>query len=119
MIRVLKEDILSEWPEVRKGLLAILAKTGESWIPEDVYHELKIGKCALHKKGGAFVIVRPDGDALDVWCAYNDGDGFEDKFKWLKSHAKQHNFNRLTMTSPRKGWEKYFTAVSINYEVKL
>lgn len=120
-MHIIQPDNLAEvWPDVRKGLEAIIAKTGEEWLPEDVYHDLKQRKSVLYVRDGAFLVLRADGQALDIWCAYRaSGEDFASGFDWLKSHAREHGFKRLTMTSPRKGWGKYFTAVSTNYKVEL
>lgn len=120
MILVNPDNLAEVWADVRKGLDVIIAKTGEQWLPEDVYHDLKQRKSVLYMRGSAFLVLRADGQALDIWCAYNVADGnFESGFEWLKSHAREHGFKRLTMTSPRKGWARYFKAVSINYEAEL
>ena len=120
MILVNPDNLAEIWPDIRKGLEAIIAKTGEEWLPEDVYHDLKQRKSVLYARTGAFLVLRADGQALDIWCAYNAaGEDFESGFEWVKAHARECGFKRLTMTSPRKGWGKYFSAVSINYRIDL
>jgi len=113
-------DLNARWPEVRHGLEAILAKTGERWLPEEVYCEIKQGSAVLFQRTGAFLVLKADGQALYIWCAYNAVQGeFESGLEWLKDHARSNGFKRLTLTSPRKGWARLFTPVSTNYEMEL
>ena len=114
------DNLAEHWHEVRHGLGAVLAKTGEKWLPEDVYHELKGGQALLFKRTGAFLVLKADGRDLFIWCAYNAVQGeFESGLQWLKDHARANGFKRLTLTSPRKGWARLFKAVSTNYEMEL
>lgn len=120
MIFIHPNDLAEKWPEIRFGLMSILLKTGEKWIPEDIYHALKAGEALLFARDGTFVVVKADGEALFIWCAYNAiQGGFKSGIEWLKDHARQNGFKRITHTSPRTGWARLFKAVSINYEMEL
>lgn len=113
-------DLAEFWQEVRYGLIEILVKTNERWLPEDVYHSLKQGEALLFMREGSFVVVKAHGDELEIWCAYNEIQGdFASGFEWLKQHAIENGFKRLIHASPRKGWAKLFKAVSVNYELEL
>lgn len=119
MILVNPDNLAEVWSEVRKGLVSILAKTHEPWLPEDVYLEIKQRIAVLYVRTGGFIVLKADGQALDIWCAYNEAGDFESGFDWLKEHARQHGFKRLTMSSPRKGWMKLFNVESYNYRIDL
>ena len=120
MILINPDNLSEVWAEVKHGLEVIKAKTKERWIPEDIYHDLKLKQSLLYMRQGAFLVLKADGQELSIWCAYNTiGGDFASGFEWVKEHAKQHGFKRLTMTSPRKGWQKHFNLVSYNYEVEL
>lgn len=41
-------DLYLCWEWVREGLAKTTAKTGDDWMPEDVYHELKSGASHLY-----------------------------------------------------------------------
>lgn len=114
------DNLAAHWPEIRAGLCTIIRKTGERWLPEDVYHELKQGSALLFQRTGAFLVLKAHGRELEIWCAYNAVQGeFDSGLEWLKDHARANGFTRLTLTSPRKGWSRLFTPVSTNYEMEL
>lgn len=79
------------WSFVRDGLLAIIEKTNDDWIPEDVYHEVKAGVSAL------FMIDNDDEQlgfvVLQVWPNYHAGPRLFVRAMWGSSGAlvKHHD----------------------------
>lgn len=106
------------WPKVREGLGRVHQHSADTWIPEDVYVELKANRSTLHMgyvdsyyKG--FFILTPtqgyDGPVLHVWALYSEGkdfDLFHEGMKEVLKLAAHMQAKRITFTSPRKGWER-------------
>jgi hypothetical protein len=105
----------SLWPWVSDGLWDIIERTNPTWIPEDVYAELKAGSAVLMTIDGerGFVIVKRlqdyDGPSLFLWVMWGPGelarmyDGIMDE---LDNLARAAGCERIRMMSPRKGWHK-------------
>lgn len=103
---------------MREGLHKIVAKTGDDWMPEDVYHELKINASALYliyagdERIGFVVLQKWDkyhaGPRLFVralWAIPRALVAHKDKFyAELQGLARQHGCVALRMTSTRR-WE--------------
>ena len=116
-------ELHSCWGWVRDGLQKVIDKTGDDWLPEDVYHELKSGASFLY-------LIYADADrigfaVLQKWDRYHAGARLFVRALWaeprqlvkrrdefyeaLKALARQTGCVALRMTSPRRweldGWE--------------
>ncbi len=103
------------WPWVSDGLWEIIERTNPTWIPEDVYTELKAGQAALMtiEDDRGFVIVKRlqdyDGPSLFLWAIWGPGELatlYEQIMDELDKFAKAAGCRRIRMMSPRKGWHK-------------
>lgn len=120
-------DIRGEWPRIRSGLDAVLAKCREDWIPEDVYHALKSGNAACYtNEAGILIVTRPLNEftqrpELHVWITHNEGaaDVLEEGIEFLREQARHIGATRITFASPRLGWSKRFPMINATYEVPL
>lgn len=110
-------QVRDEWGWVKNGLQDIISRTGERWMPEDVWTALQTGKAFLfaishNQDDHGFVIVQTthdfDGPALFVWCAWSEP-GFLIKHRnefaaELRRLAKTVFAKRIRFESPRQGW---------------
>jgi hypothetical protein len=103
------------WPWVRGGLDGIVAKTNPTWIPEDVYAELKGGTASLFTVGdrAAFFIAKRitdyDGLTFFVWVIWGPGecvDIWRDVLGDIEAFAKRAGCRHIRMMSPRRGWSR-------------
>jgi len=103
------------WPWVREGLDGIVAKTAPTWIPEDVYADLKGGAASLFTIGdrAAFFIAKRlqdyDGVTLFIWAMWgpNDlADIYADICGDLDTLARAAGCKHIRMMSPRRGWSR-------------
>ena len=117
------------WPMVRVGLEQIIAKTSPSWIPEDVYAELKSGAAALFTVDdhNAFLVAKRindyDGQVLFIWAIWGPNE-FADSYREVQDElakiARSLGCSAMRMTSPRRGWRRAgWTERETIYEVKL
>lgn len=135
LVPVLARDVRHEWDWVRAGLLKVVEKTGDDWMPEDIYHEIKAGVSGLFvlEHGGeriGFIV-------LQLWPAYHSGPRMFVRAIWcrpfdayrhrheimadLREYAATHGVVAIRMTSPR-GWDGAdigFEAKQTIYEVAL
>lgn len=124
------DALRSVWPQVRAGLDKM---PPEEWIPEDVYHEVKSGRAALHVGRGAqggfrgFVVLRRLVDEFSgrvschVWLAFNAGGGEEygAALSLYREVARRMGADRITFGSPRTGWAKRFRQITTTYEIPM
>ena len=105
-------DLRQWWGFVRPGLLQILHKTPEHWIPEDVYTDCFNGKSMLwvglvDARPVGFMVLQPRKNALHVWCAYLSEVGYFDAgWQHLMNIAQHGDAKRLTFESWRPGWTR-------------
>jgi hypothetical protein len=110
------------WAWVRDGLLRVIDKTHDDWIPDDVYAEIRGGASALYliysgDERIGFVVVQ-------VWPQYHNGPRLFVRALWGEPHslaavedelmeslrvlARKHGASALRMNSPRRwdaaGW---------------
>lgn len=132
MLRLIPPAELHDvWGWVRNGLVACIGKTGERWLPEDVYVSLKGGQShlfAIEHKGDeiGFTVLQqhadPDGPVLFVWAMWVEpgaGIGIEGKIvQALGDKAREIKARRIRMQSPRKGWARraLWRATAVIYE---
>lgn len=105
-------DLRQWWGFVRPGLLKVLQKTPEGWIPEDVYTDCYNGKSMLwvgldDARPIGFMVLKPRDSSLHVWCAYLQEVGhFEEGWQHLLNIAQQGDASRITFESWRLGWAR-------------
>lgn len=124
------QQLWDEWEWVRHGLLECIAKTGERYLPEDVYHALRSGTSHLFALDDfGFVVLQqrhePDGCVLFVWALWSEpgkARAVEDAvYAALEGKAREIGAVRIRMHSPRKAWarERYWKPVSVVYEHEI
>lgn len=103
------------WPWVQEGLAAISKRLNTSWMPEDVYVELKSGAATLATiaDGAGFLVLKRlqdyDGQVLFVWIVHGPNklrQHYEEVFSDVAELAKQSGCIRVQMRSPRRGWAR-------------
>ena len=113
----------SVWPGLRSMLRVLQRKGGGDWIPEDVYREIAEGRAALFIAERSLLVLIAQKETftglpvLHVWLAYTAAKNFDAGLQWVREHAKQYGFQKITFDSPRKGWAKRFTAESVRYRI--
>lgn len=121
------------WPWVRDGLQRIIAKTGDDWLPEDVYHEIKGGASRLF-------LIYADAERIgflivQFWPAYHSGPRLFVRALWaepgklqpyrdafyeeLKTMARKDGFVALRMNSPRRWDLDGWIAKQVIYEMEV
>lgn len=119
-------ELRAAWPRVR-GWVEQVAALGDGWIPEDVYHEARSGRAAVHIGDDALLVTvakhreytgEPE---LFVWIAFNAGtpDDFGPGLDWLREHARQFGFTAITFASPRPGWRKRARPTKTFYRIEV
>ena len=119
-------ELYAYWPLVKAGVEKVAERGSDGWLPEDVYMAVKQGVSLLYVAFVAqyyvgFAVVTPalgwHGPQLHVWCLYNRGerDVLETFLPELLAIAKERGAQRLTMSSPRKGWERRGEALGFHY----
>jgi hypothetical protein len=121
-------DLHKHWDFVRKGCEVVKVKTGENWLPEDVYTAIKTNSAQLFMFPDGFCVLQNIKDAynnenvLHLWITFHAtrNDIKEAFHAELQKIAKSIGANKITFTSPRK-WDVYSGAKvkSINYEIEV
>ena len=99
------------WGFVRPGLLKILQKSPEPWIPEDVYADCFEGRSMLwvaqdDARPVGFAVLQPQGTALHVWSVHLEHGHLEAGWQLLLNIARNGQAETLTFDSWRPGWER-------------
>ena len=124
-------EVRAEWGWLRNGLLTVIERTRERWLPEDVWQSI-MGQHAfawrITKDADdiGFMVLRRDmdvdGPALFVWALWVEPDGLRDCYRELMAQiddvARRIGAKRIRMESPREGWTwvKFFDPVRTIYE---
>ena len=119
-------DLYQYWPLVKAGVEKVAERGSDGWLPEDVYMALKQGISLLYVAFVndyyvGFVVLTPaagwNGPQIHLWACYNRGerDVLETFLPDLIEIARSRGAQRLTMSSPRKGWERRGEALGFNY----
>lgn len=108
-----------DWEKVKQGLLHVLDKTHDLWLPEDIYAYLKLNRMTLHvayedAEYKGFLILQPlqgwDGPELFVVVAYHSSGGAFMEQGWymdqLRVMAKRINARRIKFQSKRRGYQR-------------
>ena len=118
------------WGWVRNGLQAIKERTGERWLPEDIYCALKSKAGHLYTIGDVGFLIAyqhadTDGPVLfiaQMWTEPGAGRPIErELYRAIDGLAASIKAKRVRMHSPRDAWRTrgYFEAVSTVYEREL
>jgi hypothetical protein len=119
------------WNYIRKGLLEVIGRCKERYLPEDVWQAVMAGTAFVwrietaHDEIG-FLILRkdmdPDGPVLFLWCAWAEPGSLvkhaPELMERLKEIGHRIGAKRLRFESPRKGWSflDFFEERSVIYE---
>ena len=121
-------ELHAYWPLVKAGVEKVAERGSDGWLPEDVYMALKQSISLLYvafvsQYYVGFAVVTPtigwNGPQLHIWCLYNRGerDVLDTFLPDLIALAKSRGAQRMTMSSPRRGWEK--RAAQLGFEPGL
>ena len=132
LIIVKPAELRTHWPVISQALGKVIDATAPDWIPEDVYHRLKVGSALCHliyglgKYQAMFIVTEEVEEysgnrSIHIWIAQNDGgnESYEFGLDNIKAIAAHAGASRLTIESPRHGWAKRFKLVSATYEVPI
>ncbi len=86
LVPVDARELARAWPFVRTGLQAIIDKTGDDWLPEDVYAEIKAGITGLF-------LLEYAGETIGFICLQ----------VWPQHHSGPRLFIRAMWTIPGAG----------------
>jgi hypothetical protein len=103
----------------------------DDWIPEDVYHSIKLGDASLYvfQEAGQFAgfvvlrrLVREFSGHVDchIWLAYSESgrDAYQAAEAFIKGAAKHMGAQRITFSSPRTGWAKRHPLITATYALE-
>lgn len=103
------------WGFAKEGLQAVLNKSPEDYIQEEVFVALWLQKSMLWvfldgEKPAGFTVLTPEGDNLFVWAVWGkepqSSEVVAECFEIIKGIAKQGNAKSITFGSHRLGWDK-------------
>lgn len=127
-------DARRDWGWIRNGLLEIIGRCKERYLPEDVWQAVMAGSAFVWRVETAhdeigFLILRkdqdPDGPALFVWCCWCEPGSLAkhgaDLMERLKEVGHRIGAKRIRFESSRKGWAlfEHFEERSVIYEREL
>lgn len=104
------------WNNVRACLEIVRKRTDASWLPEDVYREVREGRAVLYvpfidgKACGVLVLTdsvdRYTGERiLLIWIAFShDPRCIDPCLAEIDKMARDGDFRRIMSQSPRRGW---------------
>lgn len=105
-------ELQAWWPYIRPGLERCKNKSGETWIPEDVYGNILFGKALLwvyvvNDKVDGFTVGLPEGESFHIWCAWAEKPVMlQEYLVKMESVLREANYSKLTFSSNRPGWNK-------------
>jgi hypothetical protein len=119
-------DLHNCWFSIRQGLEVVLERTGEDYLPEDVYAAIKAGTAYLYVFDTGFTVLvnskapYTNEPVLFVWIAYHatHEDLQEEFYAELKKMAKTIGASKITWNSPRR-WERRSGAKLVAYSYEL
>lgn len=120
------EVIHSEWDFIKRGIDDILSKTGDLWMPEDVYWLIKQNSIWAYVVFDGddrlgVVLLQPtngwDGKELYIFGGWNVGskDVIEFSMPEIIKVARYVQSRRIKFQSPRKGFDKYVERIGFKY----
>ena len=106
-------DLHKVWFSIRQGLEVVLERTGEEYLPEDVYAAIKAGTAYLYVVDNGFTVLvnskapYTNEPVLFIWIAYHatDEDLADEFYAELKKMAKTIGASKITWNSPRR-WDR-------------
>lgn len=115
-IKYISPDQLKHWWEfVKEGVEAILIKSPEGYIQEEIFVQLWLQKSMLwvfmnDNIPVGFTILTPEDSNLFVWAVWGkepqSSEVVSECFEMIKDIAKQGNAKSITFGSHRLGWDK-------------
>lgn len=115
-IKYISPDQLKNWWEfVKEGVEAILTKSPEGYIQEEIFVQLWLQKSMLwvftnDNVPVGFTILTPEDSNLFVWAVWGkepqSSEVVFECFEMIKNIAKQGNAKSITFGSHRLGWDK-------------
>lgn len=118
ILPVAPEALHDTWPWVRDGLLEVIKRGKERWIPEDVYAALRNATAHLYlvqrnaEEMGFLVLQKLaglDGTTLFVWAGWCEPRAFiearQEVLAALDDLARAVGAKRIRHHSTRDGWE--------------
>lgn len=121
------EKLHEVWDWVRPGLEHIKRKQRESWLPEDVYKQLRDKTaflCTVEDKGFIVYQILLGDDfrgVLHIWCIWGPLKEYEQQvYVELEAYARQLGVARIRGVG-RKGWARrgFFELKGYVYERSL
>lgn len=106
------EDLHGWWQYIRPGLERCKNKSGETWIPEDVYGNILFKRALLwvyleNDKVVGFTVGLPEGESFHIWCAWAEQPlRLAEYLEKMVEVVKEANYSKLTFSSNRPGWNK-------------
>ncbi len=106
------------WDEIKKGLEIVKQTSGNGWIPEDVYNEIRNNRSTLHLgdvngEYAGFIVLSPQQDydcgTLFIWICYSinpENDVVKIFLEDIKQMARKIKARNIKFMSARKGWER-------------
>lgn len=126
------KDLRKHWAWIRVGLLEVLDRSPDSWIPEDVYVSIRAGESALfigaegETLTSFMVVIKQEIEftnepVLHIWIAHSSGEhGITDEMVgFLKPIAEQAGCKQITFTSSRVGWAKRHNLMKACYSIEV
>lgn len=116
-------ELQFQWPSIRKSLLKLSEKT--AWTPEDVYKEVMAGRARLFAGDGNLLVTVAQEEeftkarVLHVWIGIAELKDYEKGLSWLKDHAREFGFSKVTFESNRNGWAKRFPIETTRYRIEI
>ena len=118
---------LARWDWYRRGLVKLIAKTGRTYRPEDVYHRVLSGTAFLvDVEDFGFMVLTQEHDhdgpvvfVWIIWCEPGRAVGRKAEiYAALEQLAREAKAKRIRMQSGFEGWsrEKFFKQVAVVYE---
>ncbi len=116
------EERRAAWPMIRPRLAALAARTGEGWMPEDVFHLTTMGSATLWATDdlGCFIVTQVDeqpwGRSFVVWIASEETDARAVEYMdQVRDMAREAACDRVTFSSPRR-WERALPGLTVRHE---
>lgn len=102
-------ELRKNWPYLKQGLLKILEKSPEDWIPEDVYASVMSHKCNIwlaveNDQAIGFIVGYIKGDDFHIWCAYGALNGNIKQWFFDIEDIARKQCKRITFDSWRPAW---------------
>lgn len=114
------EALDASWPQIEKGLLAILAECPkEHWTPRDIRRYLRAGRATAFVRPDGFVILERSEEPvsgepfLNAWLMWMEAGTLprDEVAAWLDDMARSRHLEWWQLSSPRLGWGRYLAGV--------